>query len=77
MCAWARELRLGISSPKGACGLLDSSFWVFGLWIATPLCTARDDDKLESKSLDSKQTCSRLDLGDKNGALQGESKART
>ena len=95
--------------------ILDSRFWVFGLWIATPLCAARDDDELESRLLDSRSglmdcratagavsrndeeawlsssrivelesglcafdsTCSRLDLGDKNGALQGESKART
>ncbi|MBR2494048.1 ferredoxin family protein [Helicobacter sp.] len=38
---------------------------------------SRNNKKLESKSLDSRQTCSRLDLSDKDGALQGESRAHT
>ena len=38
---------------------------------------SRNDKKLESGLLDSRQTCSRLDLSDKDGALQGESRAHT
>ena len=57
---------------------LDSSAPCFEAMLA--FCDEKVDSKiveLESGLLDSRQTCSRLDLSDKDGALQGESRAHT
>ena len=88
-----RQSRASVVRESLCCvwqSILDSSFWVFGLWIATPLCAARDDREASFSSrilgiavlearlcMFGNAVCSRQDLGDKNGALQGESRAHT